>query len=512
MIMRVPATPITRAQKAVPRQVKSPVSGINARDSFDSLKEGDAVDLCNWFPFQSYLETRLGYSDFSTMSATTGSVETLAQFHSGAVQKFLACGSGRIDDITTGTASNLATGLSEDRWQTEMFNGRLFLVNGTDAPRDYDGTTLSSTSWTGTGLTIADLIDVLAFKSRLYFVEKDTQSFWYGGINSVTGTLTEFDLGETGNFKGNLVTLNAITSDGGDGVDDLFVAMFSEGDVVIYQGSDPGSNFFQVGTFKIGKPIGQRPAKKIGSDVAVITEDGYVLLTQVLPFGRSRTDQDFSEKIQRIVDAAIQNYKSNTGWEIELHSTGSKLFVNVPVSATSSVQHVMNTNTRAWTIFEYSDKPVTWAIYNGDIYFGAASGKIFKAEDGTSDNGTAIVSTGQDGWTYLGQRTRIKRFLDIRPIFELETDTTADTAFLTDFETNRMFSTLELDVSEVTNSVWNVAVWDVATWGGALQTSQDWNVTSGVGYAGSLAFRTSSDDQQFRWIATTYVYEPGGVI
>ena len=66
----------------------------------------------------------------------------------------------------------------------------------------------------------------------------------------------------------------------------MFVAIFSEGDVVVYNGTDPGSNFFQIGTFKIGRPIGQRPVTQLGSDVAVITEDGYILLTEVLPFGR----------------------------------------------------------------------------------------------------------------------------------------------------------------------------------------------------------------------------------
>ena len=69
-----------------------------------------------------------------------------------------------------------------------------------------------------------------------------------------------------------------------------------------------------------------------------------------------------------------------------------------------------------------------------------------------------------------------------------------------------------LDVTEESGAIWNVGVWDVAIWGGALSTAQDWNTTTGVGYAASLAFRTSSSTQQFRWIATTYTMEKGGLI
>lgn len=509
-MMRVPLQQSTRQQRSIAKQITAPVRGVNAKESFDKMKDGDAVSLCNWFSRESYIETRLGSEDFSTMSATTGSVLTLAEYHSGATQKFIACGSGRIDDITSGTAVNKATGLSENRWQYENFGGKLFMVNGTDAPRDYDGTTLASTAWTGP--TIADLIDVTAFKARLYFVEKDSQSFWYGGNQAITGALTEFDLGLVGNFRGNLVTIKAITQDGGDGIDDLFAAIFSEGDVVIYQGSDPGSNFFQVGTFKIGRPIGQRCAERIGSDVGVITEDGYILLTEVLPFGRVRSDKDFSDGYEREVDEATKNFKSNIGWEIEMYPAGSKIFINIPKSSTSSLQHVVNTNTKAWTAFEYPQTPETWGVYNGDIYFGSASGKIYKAETGTSDDGTAITATAQDGWNYLGNRTNTKRFLDARPIFQLEADATVSTSLLVDFEVDPEFSPLTLDVQGDGNAVWNEAVWDVDTWGGAEQTAQDWATLTGVGYACSLGFKVTSSTQQFRWVATTYVYEPGGII
>lgn len=508
-MIRLAVEPVNRGQKAVGKQVPAPVDGVNANTAQDGMKETEAVELINFFPAGNWVETREGYEEFKD-TGTSSNVETLAALKIGVTSKFLAASNGEIFDIT-GASTSLKSGFTENRWQWTQFNKRLFFVNGTDAPQDYDGTTMSNTSWSGSGLTITDLINVAVFKSRLFFVEKDSQSFWYGGLNLVTGTLTEFDLSEVGDFEGNLVATGSLTNDGGDGVDDLFIALFSEGDVVVYNGTDPGSNFFQIGTFKIGKLIGQRPIRRLGGDLAVITEDGYILLSEVLGFRRIRSDKAFSDNYRRIVRDAIKDFKTNDGWEMIHYPPGDKLIVNVPQSATRFAQHVVNTNSAAWCSFNNINS-VTWGIYEGDIYFGGTDGKVFKAETGTDDDGAAITATGQMAWNYFGDRTRLKRFNDARPLFELETDATTDIALLVDFDTNPAFSPMLLDVIEESGAIWDVAVWDVAIWGGALSTAQDWNTISGVGYAASLAFRVSSSSQQFRWLSSTFTMEKGGLI
>ena len=71
-------------------------------------------------------------------------------------------------------------------------------------------------------------------------------------------------MSQVGDFKGNLIAVTAITQDGGDVVYDLFVAIFSEGDVFVYNVTDPGSNFLQICTLKIVWPIGQYQVHHLG--------------------------------------------------------------------------------------------------------------------------------------------------------------------------------------------------------------------------------------------------------
>ncbi|MGB1373833.1 MAG: hypothetical protein ACPG6R_11980, partial [Aequoribacter sp.] len=260
--------------KAIP----SPVGGWNARDSYADMPPTDAVLLENWFPSEGAVNLRKGYSNHQTGLGDW--VETLMVYHNGTTEQLLAAADGNIRNVTSGTTS-LASGFSENKWQYATLGGTMGLVNGTDAPRTYDGSTLGT--MTLTGPTAANVIGVAVHGSRSYFWEDDSQSFWYSALNTMGGTVTEFDLGNVANIAGELVEVTNWTHDGGDGADDYLVFLFSEGDVLIYQGTDPGSaaDFAKIGAYRIAQPLGRRCAMSLGGDVVLMTTDGYVLLSEV---------------------------------------------------------------------------------------------------------------------------------------------------------------------------------------------------------------------------------------
>ncbi|MBI1425783.1 MAG: hypothetical protein GC149_20345 [Gammaproteobacteria bacterium] len=512
MLMQPLQDRLSRSQEAKSKSVPPPVGGWNARDALDQMKEHDAVLMDNWFPRQNDVIMRRGYAPFCEMSATANAVETLAEYHAGETRKFIACGSGSIDEVSSGTASNLGSGFSENSWQTTQFGGRLFLVNGTDDPQDYDGSSLSSTSWSGSGLTIAKLINVVAFKSRLYFVEKDSQKFWYGGVQSVTGTLTAFDLKYVGNFGGNLIAIGVISRDGGDGVDDLLACFMSSGEVVVYSGSDPGSDFSLVGVYAIGAPIGYRCTIKFGSDLVVITKDGYVPLTSVLPFGRSlKTERTIlSDKISGAVIQAIETYGSNDGWEPILYPAGNMLIFNVPRTTTAYDQHVMNTRTRSWCRFR-NIPARCWSLFNDNLYFGGPDGVVYRADTGKTDDGAAITCIGQQAWNYFGDRSHNKIFTMVRPVLEADNTPSAFLSLGTDFKDNTSVQSI-VSGSEVNAAVWDEAIWDQAVWAGGNVVTQNWSSVSGIGYCASLRCKVAESNARVSWKSSIYAWKQGGII
>ena len=490
--------------------VPPPIGGWNDSTALDLMPPEDATRLENWFPRTSDVVLRGGFSALSTTAMASGAaVETLAELKTNSVNKLVAAAGGKIYDATTATPSELATGYSEDRWQTHVFKNLLFAVNGTDAPWTYDGSTFDST--TGfTGPTIADLINVTSHAERLFFVEKDSQSFWYGGVGAITSSLTEFNLNTIAQLGGNLNSIGIIASDGGVSSENLVCFFMTSGEVIIYQGSNPGDAdaWSKVGSFVIGAPFNRQNCLSVGADLVAMTMDGFVPMTQVLPFGRSRDERSIlSDKIRGAVNAAVKAYKGNAHWQIQLYPLGDMLIFNVPVTSTTAEQFVMNTTTGAWCKFTDMNARC-WALLSDNLYFGGEDGKIYQADTGTSDNGSAIVANGSTAWNYFGDRGRQKQFTAARPNFTADGTITLSTILNVDFVENDVANSV---TSYSTGPVWDAVIWDDEIWGGALTGVNTWQSIMNIGYAASLRVEVSTTTLEVHWNSTTYNMIPGGV-
>lgn len=478
------------------RAVPAPTGGWNARDSWADMKPNEAVILDNWFPGEGSVKLRKGFS--SHVGTLGGWVETLAVYDTGAASQLLAAANGSLWTVTS-TNTLLASGFTNDRWYTATLNSVMGLVNGDDAPRTWNGSTLGT--MTLTGPTAANVIGINVFKSRSYFWEDDDQSFWYSAVNTMGGTVTEFNLGQTGNIEGELTTMVNWTRDGGDGLDDLAVFIFSSGDVVVYQGSDPGSDFTRVGQYRIGAPVGRRCTMSFGGDVVVITSDGYVSLNEVI---RLRTPS-VSSMIQEAVRSAVVAHGTRYGWQPAFFPAAHFALFNVPISGAESVQHVINTNTGKWCRFTGINARC-WAVWNGLLYFGG-NAAVYKAWDGLSDAGTAITADAVPAFNYFGT-PKIKQVTAIQPA--MKANGALDLAVQTeaDFQV-RARPTANLSAGS-SSSPWGSA-WG-SPWSAAAMLTTPIKTTTRIGRALSGRLVTRTTQHALEWYSNTYFYEEGGYI
>lgn len=488
----------------------APIGGWNARDPQSLMDEKDAIKLDNWFPGANEVVSRKGYTPFISTGMGTGIVKTLAGITVGASSKLLACTGGNIYEIASGSASSaLATGLTNDAWQHTVFGGRILLVNGSDAPRDYNGTAIAATSWSGSGLTIANLFGITAFKNRIFMLEKNTQNVWYGGLAAITGTLTKFDLSTVaGSFGGNVSAIGTLTLDGGDGVDDLLVIILSTGDTLVYQGSDPGVDFALVGVFKIGSPIGNRALFKVGPELVAITRDGVIPLGQVLRNGRTNDKATWTDKISTAMEDSIATFGTTDGWEGCFYPLGDKVIINLP-KAGGHQQYVMNATTKAWCRYNGIDTQA-WCLFNDKVYFGGKDGKVYLAETGASDNGAAINLDGQQAFSYMRNRASVKLFSGVRINFRASSNAQINLALNTDFKSKPRSASYRVGVENGTP--WDTAAWDSFVWGGGEVIRGKWKVLGGKGYCASVRVSSSVNGQALAWQDTAYMYQPAGMI
>ena len=494
--------------------IPAPVRGWNARDSLANMPEDFAIELENIFPNLTSCDLRSGFASHSTGNGS-GAVETLVEYAGPSTRKLIsAAGSVIYDSSAAGGSTSIATGKSNARWQTTMFGTSggnfLFMVNGEDAPIYYNGSAFVTP--TLSGVTATDIVNVTAHQRRLFFVFNDSLVFGYLPVVSVAGTVATFDIGGLCKKGGYLQAIGSWTRDGGAGPDDLFVAITSEGECIIYSGNDPSSAdaWSLAGVFNIGKPIGRRCLEKSGSDLTVITQDGAISLSAFLPIDQvAASGQAISTNIQNEFLASTRAYSTIFGWQSILYPQGSYSLFNIPLSSTESVQYVVNSQTGAWCKFT-GQNAACWSLYNGDLYFGAQDGGvIYKADTGTSDNAADIDWKIRPSFSYYGSRGNKKIFSLCRPHFI----SSGVPSFAIDL--NLDFSDINPTniptPSETASALWDVSKWDESYWAEQV-TSAAWTTVFGMGECASPTIRGGTKTISISFTAYDMIWQQGGAI
>ena len=515
-----------KQQIAQSHSLPAPIGGLNARDSVANMPEIDAIKLDNWFPSTTSVSLRKGHTSFATF---TGDCETVIAYNGASSKVFVAVDTtdNLIIDATTGGAISTAVvggsgptvqSLTNVRFDYQNYGTTggqfLSLVNGADTPLEYDGTTWSASSISGTGLTVTDLHTNAVYAERLWFGGAGFD-VWYLPVNVITGTAVRLNLASLFKLGGTLSNIVTWSADTASLLADFIAFVSTEGEVVAFQGTDPSSasTWSRVGHFRVGKPVttGNRCWTKIGSDAVIITADGLIPLSLAILQGRTNLAPAVSDKIRNSFNSDVSMHGARFGWQVCLHPEGQKLFVNVPtIENSTSYQYVMNTQTRMWCTF--GKFASAWNAFcfestKDTLYWGSA-GVLAKADTGLDDAGDSITADAKQSFSYFGQRGRVKEMTLARPILSVDGPISLILGVDVDYQDTTPSSVVP--ISGNAGDAWEVA-WDAA-WTGAAVIYRSWNSVRGVGFAIAPRIKVQADGINLSWAATDFAYVWGGVL
>jgi len=483
-----------RPQRSRLRFLPAPTGWISDR-GLSQFEPRDAIALRNVISNEEGLVTRPGYTEHVT--AIGSAVRRVLGYEGLTTAKLFAATDDSIFDVTTaGTAGAASiTSLNSGMWTGTMFattGGQfLYITNGYDAPRYYDGSTW--TTPTITGVTASNLWRHTVHQNRLWFIQKDTQKAWYLPAANLAGAATSIDFGPFSRLGGTLHAIASWTRDGGSGMDDVVLFLMSTGEAHLYAGydpSDPGA-WTKTGTFYLPPPIGCSCTIKYGSDVGIITETGVVPLSGVLSAARSDQQRVAATENIGAEFQAVASNRSVAGWQILEWPEKALALVNIPITAgTTYYQYVYSTTGGGWS--EWRDLNATsWAHVDSNMYFGTTDGRVCKM-GGAADNGSEINATiihRFDQYGALGEkflrRVRTQIFgpsgyqphVGVRSNFDANTDIFSAQAYQT------------------IGPEWDVAEWDVASWGVASNANSNWVVARGKGHHLALVIQMATTEQ-----------------
>lgn len=487
--------------------ISAPVGGVNASDALGALPPNDSVFAYNLIPTQYGLRVRRGYIEHAYNlegDATEGTdeVRTVIPYNGSTSSEaaLFACTSQGIIDITAG--GDFAGATPDVTWGTADADAgycchlhfttiadRYLLVcdesNGYYYRDETTGTWTKPTAGSGAGqidgADPADFVYVCMWKNRLWFVEKDSSRAWYLPVGSITGAVTEFDLGSRFKYGGHLKAIYNWTVDGGEGIDDYLVFVSEGGDVVVYKGTDPASaaTFDLRGMWYItNTPKGRRVGTQYGGELILLSVFGAVPLSKLVAGEEVQVDSNVytTRKITPLITTLMEVVRDEYGWELKIHPRDNLIFISSPKQdGLDWVQFAQNIVTRGWTI--YQNFPyLTSEVWEGEMYFGTSDGRVC-IHRGDLDNVAYGAQTGDEiEWNLLTSFSHLespginKRIQMVRPRFVSGIKPVYHITSRYDFDINPLSATLTY--SGVTVGVWGSGVFDSSVWGGGFIIDQ----------------------------------------
>ena len=521
--------------------IDAPVEGWNAFDSLDNMPPNAAIILDNLIPSAGTVDTRKGTLTYGD-TGTGLPVETIASLDTNVESRLVVASGGGMWDMTDSAELVKASSITEmhpegtflnNRWQTINFRalpeeGVLIMCNGEDGARKYvtpyiTTTAMAFTDGNNSNAPIAsNFIGVENYKGRAYYWYDDDNSFWYAQAGGYQGEMREFSLGGVVQKGGKIVLMSTWTQqDSGDGKDDFLVIVMSTGEIIIYQGDDPETIGFwdMVGRYITAKPLSIRGLDKYGSDLILMTKDGYIALSTIVQQGRISDVPAFSRLITKAITKRTRNSDLDYGWDARLFAKEGLFIFNVPTSSTTFEQHVLNTVTQRWCRFENIHFN-SFEVHNERLFGGMNDGTVLAMMEGTSDDGNPIYFTALPAFNYLGEAGHHKTITAAQVLSTHSNPELIDLRGYSDFNFP-VLQQLQVPIVKSTG-VWSVnpatppavlgSYWDEDYWSieGQPFTTKGWQNVSAFGYAVSVLVRFVKVNESVSWRSTGIRFNMAG--
>jgi hypothetical protein len=294
------------------------------------------------------------------------------------------------------------------------------------------------------------------------------------------------------------------TIDAGNGADDHLVMISSNGEVAVYRGTDPSSasDWFLIGVFSLGKPLGRRCAVKYGGDLAVNTEEGVYPLGKGLLSASVDRRVALTDKIQNTVSQEASKYASEFGWQVVLFPEVNMLLLNVP-NTKATFQFAQNTITGAWTKFTGMAAKV-WLRASTGLYFSDGT-KVYKAWDGYKDVTASIVADCVPAFGYFGSKAQNKYFVMVRPYIQTTGVPSILFGLNVDFSLKPVNGTLSYTPPDV--MIWGDMTWGSMIWGGGLAQIANWQTVGAVANTAAIRLKVQNNGSDVRLNNVDYLYQ-----
>lgn len=533
--------------------VAAPTGGWNRRDALGTMDQNDAIVMDNFISTGGFVKTRAGFKlavDTEFAYKTNSPVETISSYIYGDFNELVFV---RRNNESTGLVGIYATipnvespeksfkniSPAQNQYQGMfkdlMFQGRLWFVSrgkGEDpllgaysGPLNYDGTYFKpATFWRGE-LVLETFHEnwvhgIAAYKKRLYMIEDGTMLLWFTErAGNIQGAVDCIDLSDYATKGGSLVAIEEWTRTGADSLSSVLFVLTSEGEVMLFSGTDPTSELEEEwkleGVYQVPRPVGWRCVSRMGSDLIIATQGGYFLTSSVVgAVGQVDKAASLSDKIRGAI-AGLKSYYDHIGWQVVFLQSVNYLIINIPLNDTTTQQFVLNMENQTWSRFT-GVNATQFMSFGSDVYFGGKRGGIFKMFSGGDDYGLQIPASCQQAFSTF-DNPKVKHVKTLTLMVGCGFTIPIKILLSADFNLQPACNVYPVGKSEESDSaMWNEATWNKDFWGVSTK-AEDLDIQALTTFVSNNPSRyysigiqvapAVSEDNDMVWYSTVYSYE-----
>ena len=423
------------AQQLKTMTIPAPTRGIVVSENEAFMRPGAAIVQDNWVPTLRGVKLRGGTTRWCDLHGGIPLTDparlpviSAFEYVSGNSQKMFAGQATKLWDVTNTVPVIVKTGQTSGNYvasQLANLAGYWMLVcNETgDSVLRYDGTTWTTltTELTGGPVpgTSQGLSYVCKYRNRYFFIETKSMNMWYLPIDSHQGALTKIPMSGAAQKGGYLVALADWSIDAGDGIDNKLVAITSEGELLVFTGSNPAdpNNWRQEGRYHIAPPMGMNAHTQVGGDLLVLTVDGIVPVSQAITKSSGQLDLSMVTLSIRQLWREEAVAKRQHPWTIREWEEYGGIFITTPGGVPGKRYCLaMNNATGAFCRLPGIDA-MCWVRMRGDLFFGNQAGIIMQMERTGYDDGLPYLATLVGGWEMFQAQSQQTVLHQMRAVF-----------------------------------------------------------------------------------------------
>ena len=490
--------------KTFPAPTGGWVSAKNPAGSTPFKLYGPAAERLEcFFPTETGIEVMGGSQKHATLSLTGEPVESVFSYASGTTRKMFGACNGAIYDITapvsaTAVPTASVTGQTSDYYSAVNYatagGSYLYAFNGTDSPQLFDGTTWVAITGVSpiaiTGVTTSTLSQGNVYRNRIFMVQGGTMNVWALPPDSLGGAAIQISLAGVFQNGGSVLFTATWSLDSGSGLDDKLVIMSTEGEVAVYQGSDPSdpADWSIVGVYDCPAPMGKNAFTKGGGDLLIVTERGLIPISDAV--SKDKAAIGLFAVSRNIEPDWVRDARQRRAmpWEIVKWPTRQRAIISNPVTGDNSTTppwcYVVNTTTGAWC------KRTGWntrcmTLHDDFVYFGSNDGCVYQMEITGADDGDIYYASAVLAWDHLGTPGFEKTVLAMRAQFIITSDIAPKLSVSTNYSVS-LPTPPNAPAISTSPGVWDIGLWDVAQWdtgSNPLPDSTGWVSVGLTGYS-----------------------------